>query len=280
MQARTLFQGSGITVMDYRCTAGPGDVPFAEQHASHSISYVRKGSFGCRCRGRSHELVTGAVLIGAPGEEYICHHEHHAGGDECLSFAFAPEVIDRIGDDLSVWRQGSAAPLAELMTLGELAQAVAGQHSDLGFDEIGQAFAARLVNVVTGKVRRQAAISARDRRRAVETAMWIAMHSTEEIDLDAAADQAGVSPFHFLRMFRDALGVTPHQYLVRSRLCHAARLLVESDSAITDIAFDVGFGDLSNFVRSFHRAAGVSPRAFRQVSKGSRKIFQERQALH
>jgi AraC family transcriptional regulator len=280
MQARTLFQSGGISVTDYRCAAGPDDAPFAEQHASHSISYVRKGSFGCRCRGRAHELVAGAVLIGAPGEEYVCHHEHHAGGDECLSFAFAPEVVDLIGDDVSVWQQGSAAPLAELMTLGELAQAVASGQSDLGFDEIGQAFAARLVNVVSGKARRQATIGARDRRRAVETAMWIAAHSAESIDLDGAAKQAGVSPFHFLRMFRDALGVTPHQYLVRSRLRHAARLLAESENPITDIAFDVGFGDLSNFVRSFHRAAGASPRAFRQASKGSRKILQERLALH
>ena len=55
------------------------------------------------------------------------------------------------------------------------------------------------------------------------------------------------------------LGVTPHQYLVRSRLRHAARLLADDDSAVTDIAYDVGFGDLSNFVRTFHRAAGVSP---------------------
>lgn len=280
MQARTLFQGSGITVTDYRCTAGPDDAPFVERHASHSISYVRKGSFGCRCRGRSHELVAGAVLIGAPGEEYVCHHEHHAGGDECLSFAFAPEVIALIGDDLSVWQQGSAAPLAELMMLGELAQAVADAQSDLGLDEIGQVFAARLVDIVSGRARRPAVISARDRRRAVETAMWIAAHSADDIDLDAAAKQAGVSPFHFLRMFRDALGVTPHQYLVRSRLRHAARLLAENENPITDIAFDVGFGDLSNFVRSFHRAAGVSPRAFRQASKGSRKIFQERLALH
>jgi AraC family transcriptional regulator len=42
--------------------------------------------------------------------------------------------------------------------------------------------------------------------------------------------------------------------------------------------YDVGFGDLSNFVRSFHRAAGVSPRRFRQAAKGDRKIFQERLA--
>ena len=49
---------------------------------------------------------------------------------------------------------------------------------------------------------------------------------------------------------------------------------------ITDIAYDVGFGDLSNFVRTFHRAAGASPRKFRQASRGDRKIFQERLALN
>ena len=74
------------------------------------------------------------------------------------------------------------------------------------------------------------------------------------------------------------LGVTPHQYLVRSRLRHAARLLADDARSITDVAFDVGFGDLSNFVRTFHRAAGVSPRRFRQAAKGDRKIFQDRLA--
>ena len=47
-----------------------------------------------------------------------------------------------------------------------------------------------------------------------------------------------------------------------------------------DVAYDVGFGDLSNFVRTFHRAAGVSPLKFRQASRGERKIFQERLALN
>jgi AraC-like DNA-binding protein len=112
----------------------------------------------------------------------------------------------------------------------------------------------------------------------VEAALWIDAHSADTINLEDAARQTGLSPFHFLRLFSAVLGVTPHQYLVRARLRHAARLLAEPDSAITDIAYDVGFGDLSNFVRSFHRAAGVSPRAFRQASRGNRKIFQERLA--
>ncbi len=109
---------------------------------------------------------------------------------------------------------------------------------------------------------------------------WIDAHSHRPIGLEDAAEQAGISPFHFLRLFSDTLGVTPHQYLVRSRLRHAARRLTEDDSAITEIAYDVGFGDLSNFVRTFHRAAGASPLRFRQASRGMRKIFQERLALN
>ena len=88
---------------------------------------------------------------------------------------------------------------------------------------------------------------------------------------------AGVSAYHFLRSFARVLGVTPHQYLVRSRLRHAARLLAERDRPITDIAFAVGFADLSNFVRSFRRAAGVSPRGFRRAA---RKIRQDRLHQH
>jgi AraC-like DNA-binding protein len=114
----------------------------------------------------------------------------------------------------------------------------------------------------------------------VETALWIDAHSHREVDLDAAAAQAEISPFHFLRLFSGVLGVTPHQYLVRSRLRHAARLLADDDLSITDVAYEVGFGDLSNFVRTFHRAAGMPPRRFREGSRGMRKIFQERLALH
>jgi AraC family transcriptional regulator len=88
-----------------------------------------------------------------------------------------------------------------------------------------------------------------------------------------------LSPFHFLRLFSSVLGVTPHQYLIRSRLRRAARLLADDARSITDIALEVGFGDLSNFVRTFHRAAGVSPRTFRQAAKGDRKILQDRLAV-
>jgi AraC-like DNA-binding protein len=279
MKVTPLLQRQSISVSDFRCSAGPGDTPFVERHHCHSISFVREGSFGCRSRGRLFELVAGSVLVGHPGGEYVCSHDH-VRGDECLSFFLQPELVQAIGDQGDIWQIGCAPPLPELMVLGELAQAAADGRSDIGLDEVGQLFASRFVEVVCGRRAKPASATGRDRRRAVETALWIDAHSPRPIDLDAAAAQAGISPFHFLRLFSTVLGVTPHQYLVRSRLRHAARLLADHDRSVTDVAYDVGFGDLSNFVRTFHRAAGVSPLRFRQASRGVRKILQDRLSLH
>jgi len=279
MSSTTLLQRPTMTVSDFRCTAEPGEKPYAEQHGCHSISFVRKGSFGYHCRGRSHELVAGSLLIGSPGTEFVCTHDHVCG-DECLSFFFAPELVDTIGERAEAWQVGATPPLAELMVFCELAQAAADGRTDIGLDEAGHLIASRLVEVVSRKPSKQASVTARDRRRAVEAALWIDANSQREIELEDIARQAGVSPFHFLRLFSAALGVTPHQYLVRSRLRRAARHLADDDKAVTEIAYDVGFNDLSNFVRTFHRAAGVSPTKFRQASRGKRKILQERLALH
>ncbi len=91
----------------------------------------------------------------------------------------------------------------------------------------------------------------------LRAALWIEAHAGEEPDLAAVAREAGVSAFHFLRLFARVLGVTPHQYLVRSRLRRAARLLAGQTRPIADIA-------------TFRRAAGMSPRAFRHAARSAR----------
>ncbi|NVN88559.1 MAG: helix-turn-helix transcriptional regulator [Rhodopseudomonas sp.] len=284
MATTLLLHSAAIRVTEFRCGAGPGDIPFTECHAAHSISYVRKGSFGCHTRGRSFELVAGSIMVGHPGDEYLCTHDHHRYGDECLSFFLAPELVEALDGGTDLWRSGALPPLAELMVLGERAQAAAEGRNDLGLDELGHVLANRFAVLAGGRTQRRQRATARDRRRAVETALWIDAHSHHAIDLERAAGEAGLSPFHFLRVFSAVLGVTPHQYLVRSRLRHAARLLAGDDRAITEIAFDVGFGDLSNFVRTFRRAAGVSPRGFRSASRQprqkDRKILQDRLVAH
>jgi AraC family transcriptional regulator len=283
MATTSTLRSGAVSVTDYRCSAGPADKPFVEVHAGYSVSYVRKGSFGCRHRGKSFELVAGSVLVGHPGDEFMCTHDHHACGDECLSFQLAPALVESIGQvgknrQTDIWRAGCVPPLPELVVVGELAQAAAEGSSDIGLDEAGLLLAARFVGVVSGLKLKPPTARAGDRRRAVEAALWLDTHSREPIDLERAAAQAGRSPFHFLRLFAKVVGVTPHQYLLRCRLRHAARLLADDARSITDVAFDAGFADLSNFVRTFHRAAGVSPRGFRRAAKGDRNILQDRLA--
>ena len=279
MQVNTLVQTRALSVMDYRCGATPGDRPYTEWFSTHSISYVRKGSFGCCSRGRNYELVPGSLLVGHAGDEYTCTHDHHAGGDECLSFQFTPEIVETIGHDPRIWRLGCIPPLSKLMVLGELAQSASQGDCDASVEEIGLILVRHFSELLSDRTRGRSNPAARDRRRAVEAALWIDAHSHEDIGLDAIAGESGLSVFHFLRLFTRVFGVTPHQYLLRSRLRHAARILTEDTRAITSVAFDVGFSDLSNFVRTFHRAAGMSPNRFRRASRGERKILQVRLRL-
>jgi AraC family transcriptional regulator len=279
----TLIEQESLSVVDYRCDAGPDDASYTEVHRTFSIAYVRKGSFGYRYRGELFELVAGSVLVGHAGDEFACTHDHHDCGDECLSFHFQPAAIEALvrgspNERTRLWQTGGVPPLPELIVIGELAQSIADGESDIGLDEAGFLFAHRFAQIITDARPDRRAVHARDRRRAVEAALRIDERSHEPLDLDGAASEAGLSAFHFLRLFSGVLGVTPHQYLVRSRLRRAARLLADDARSISDVAFDVGFGDLSNFVRTFHRAAGVSPRRFRQAARGDRKIFQDRLA--
>lgn len=274
LSSRRLHEGP-VSVTEFICGGDDDRTPVA--HARWSLSYVRRGSFGCRCRGRQFQLVPGSFMVGRPGDDYVCTHEHHDGGDECLAFFFAPELVDEVAwRKAARWESGAAPPLAELASLGELAQAGLGQRHDIAVDELGLVLAGRYVDLMAGDKRDALKATPADQRRAVRAALWIEAHSDQPLSLAGTAAAAGLSPYHFLRSFAAVLGVTPHQYLVRCRLRKAARLLADPERAVTDVALDVGFADLSNFVRSFRRAAGVPPLAFRRAARGERKILQAR----
>ena len=91
----------------------------------------------------------------------------------------------------------------------------------------------------------------------------------QPLDVAALARIAHVSPAHFTRTFRATFGETPHRYLQRRRVERAMFLLRETDSSVTDICFQVGFGSPGTFSRTFHTIVGVSPRAYRRQSASS-----------
>ena len=83
------------------------------------------------------------------------------------------------------------------------------------------------------------------------------------LDLEQIAGQAGISRYHFLRLFRSTFSQTPHQYLVQRRIERAKLLLAAGDLSITEVCFAVGFQSLGSFSALFHRCAGYPPTVYR-----------------
>lgn len=93
---------------------------------------------------------------------------------------------------------------------------------------------------------------------------YINEHLHQDLKLVDVAAIARMSPYHFLRLFKQSLGVTPHQYILQSRINKAELLLRHSKLSIADIAVRVGFCDQSHLTRYFKRQIGVTPRQFLQ----------------
>lgn len=84
-----------------------------------------------------------------------------------------------------------------------------------------------------------------------------------ELSLEALADQARMSPFHFSRQFKRYVGVSPHTYLVNARINTARFYLVSSDLPVKEIAYNCGFSSVSTFCTSFKKNVGSTPMDYR-----------------
>ena len=93
---------------------------------------------------------------------------------------------------------------------------------------------------------------------------WMAEHVAEEFSLDRLAAQAGLSRFHFQRLFKAATGVPPSHYHIGLRLNEARRLLRETKMGVVDVALEVGYANPSHFARLFRRETGLSPSDYRR----------------
>ena len=91
----------------------------------------------------------------------------------------------------------------------------------------------------------------------------IEAYADETTSLSDLASGVAMSPYHFLRTFRAVVGMSPHQFILHTRLRRAAVRLRRTSDSISAIAFAAGFGDLSTFNRRFKRIVGQSPSAYR-----------------
>ena len=131
--------------------------------------------------------------------------------------------------------------------------------------------ALRIAGAVSGALNesktRPPAPGVRDERRISAALRYIEARVDGPLSIAELAQVATMSPYHFLRTFRALVGMTPHQFILPTRMKRAAVTLRRTHEHISAIAFAAGFGDLSTFNRRFQRIFGLSPGAFRAQSQ-------------
>jgi transcriptional regulator GlxA family with amidase domain len=100
-------------------------------------------------------------------------------------------------------------------------------------------------------------------RQILTAQQWLERNFSGEVKLEAVAADIGMSPRNFSRRFKQATGDSPSHYLQRVRIEAAKELLRSTDLSVAEVAYRVGYADLSYFSRMFSRHEGCLPHSYR-----------------
>jgi AraC-like DNA-binding protein len=270
LTANVLASGAGWRVQDVICTFGPHDRPFAERHHGVCLAAVMQGTFQyCSTLG-SATLAPGALLLGNDRHAFECRHEH-SNGDRCLSFRLTPEFLEGVvAASPGVRRAAFSAPRLPphpgLLPIIAAAEAAREDSDAAAFEEVVLRLVGAVAAVLAGTNGRAPAPSRRHERQITAALRRIEASADEALTIADLARDAAMSSYHFLRSFRAVVGMTPHQFILHTRLNRAAVRLRRTTDSISAIAFAAGFNDLSTFNRRFQRVMGRSPSAYRAAS--------------
>jgi AraC family transcriptional regulator len=287
---RVLAEGDGWTVADVLCTSGWQDRPFEEQHSFYTIAMVTTGTFQYRGAAGCEFMSPGALVLGNAGQYFECGHEHGAG-DHCLAFWYTPEYFERLAADAGAGKAWFPVlrlpPVRQVSSLGARVLAalsnskpqpatnaasvpVPPSAKNIGmWEELSLQLGAQVLRLVGDAAPAEHVPLPSTLARVTRVVRMIERDPRADLAMGKLARQAGLSPYHFLRIFERVTGLTPHQYVLRARLREAAVRLAAGEGRILDIALDCGFGDVSNFNRAFRAEFGASPREFRGHSAAS-----------
>jgi AraC-like DNA-binding protein len=107
-----------------------------------------------------------------------------------------------------------------------------------------------------------------DDRRVQRALDYMQDHLAASLDtLATLANEAAVSRFHFVRLFKSAVGITPHAFLIKLRMQEAISRLAAGQDGVGEVAAACGYNNPANFAAAFRRHIGVSPRAYRTICR-------------
>lgn len=96
---------------------------------------------------------------------------------------------------------------------------------------------------------------------------FIEAHLDSNLQLEELAQQAGMSQFYFSRLFKQSLGITPHQYVIQQRVDRATQLLRQGELSLAEIALSCGFANQGHLNRHFKRLTGRTPKQMARMDK-------------
>lgn len=226
------------------------------------------GTFQYRSRNGRELMTPGALLLGSTGQSFECGHEHGRGG-RCISFSYSQEFWERLTADMGASPAGAGfrmlrlPPIWELSPLIARASAALAGSTDTDWEELIIQLTAQAIQLDHGLPLIYGDAEPGAAARVTRVVRMIERHPDDSHRLGSLAREARLSPYHFLRTFQRLTGVTPHQYILRTRLQRAAVRIRTESTKILDLALECGFGDVSNFNRTFRAEFGVSPRRYR-----------------
>ena len=103
------------------------------------------------------------------------------------------------------------------------------------------------------------------REHAEQVRAYLEANLTQDLDMNAVARAASLSPFYLTRIFKQRYGVPPYRYLIGLRIRYASDLLRESSLSVTQVCHRSGFNSLSHFITTFRRHTGMSPSQYRRL---------------
>jgi AraC-like DNA-binding protein len=236
--------------------------PREERADSVSLSFVLRGSFTIRAASKDFQVTPRALFATRPGLAYRTTHSESCPTDVCLSVDYRPEFFgDQApgnGPDFPVLELTNRTAYLRWRLLRAIAQHPRGDLlDDIGVDLLAAVFRPE----PEAKLFSEGSLAWYAER--IEGARTLIEESFQERhSLLSLSRAAGMSPFHFARVFRSLTGTPPARYLLHVRL-ERARSMLRRGRPVTEVSYDCGFRNLSYFTRAFRKRYRTPPSAIR-----------------
>lgn len=260
--------GSHVRLRSWRYDGARTDFFKGAAHDDVEIAVFEDGATRYRAGSREIAASPNAMAVVPRAVEHRNAFDSQLEGTALsISDAMVGEITDAMGARgraLAFGLVKSARAIAIAHLLVEEAK-----REDEGRILAGEALAEALIVELVRTTSIDAGAGARDPRIRIALDRLRASYA-DDLSVDDLAKSAGMSRFHFSRLFRDQVGEAPYKHLLRIRIARATELLRGGRHTVTEAAFAVGFGDLGRFARAFRAEHGVSPSTIRATNRTKR----------